>query len=207
MKKVPQLRYNHEVELTLEEQALVIELYVTKRWHIKDVIKELMSSTGKQHKVVYPKVSDFLRSKRLFRHGGKKFGDTHWKWLERECTTCHRSYTPTSSSQRYCVACKGNKASLVMNYGITIEDYESLLARQKMKCGVCQRDLSELSTRQVHVDHCHRTGAVRGIICHLCNHRLCVLDDEAWVTAARQYLAQPSILPKFACRTLRKVQR
>jgi len=39
-----------------------------------------------------------------------------------------------------------------------------------------------------HVDHCHRTGKFRGILCQRCNVRLAALEDKPFVEAATRYL-------------------
>lgn len=61
--------------------------------------------------------------------------------------------------------------SLKRLYGITLEQYDELLARQEEKCAVCQKHQSEFPVRLA-VDHDHKTGEVRGLLCRYCNHRL-----------------------------------
>lgn len=56
-------------------------------------------------------------------------------------------------------------------YGITEEQYDELFSRQDGLCAVCQRDASEFSVRLA-VDHNHKTGEVRGLLCNFCNHRV-----------------------------------
>ena len=66
---------------------------------------------------------------------------------------------------------------LKRKYGITIEQYETLLAEQGGGCAICGRkprpDIS------LHVDHDHRTGQLRGILCFRCNNALGDFDDDA----------------------------
>lgn len=38
------------------------------------------------------------------------------------------------------------------------------------------------------VDHCHASGAVRGILCHPCNVKLPAIEDMGWVMLAWAYL-------------------
>ena len=52
-------------------------------------------------------------------------------------------------------------------YGITIEQYDSMYRAQNGACAVC--DGVNLSGRRLAVDHCHRTGKVRGLLCSMCN--------------------------------------
>lgn len=52
-------------------------------------------------------------------------------------------------------------------YGLTYDQYISLLNEQNHSCAICNTKKS--GKRDWHVDHCHETGRVRGILCHHCN--------------------------------------
>jgi hypothetical protein len=56
---------------------------------------------------------------------------------------------------------------LFKHYGITIEDYNRLLEQQGGVCAICGRP--PVSKRRFHVDHNHKTGVVRGLLCSGCN--------------------------------------
>ena len=66
---------------------------------------------------------------------------------------------------------KAREYSLKRLYGITLEQYDGLLARQDEKCPVCLKHHSEFPTRLA-VDHDHKSGEVRGLLCNYCNHRV-----------------------------------
>ena len=51
-------------------------------------------------------------------------------------------------------------------YGVTLEEYQHLLAIQKGGCATCG------STERLSVDHCHKSGKVRGVLCGKCNSAL-----------------------------------
>ena len=55
-------------------------------------------------------------------------------------------------------------------YGITLEQYEAMLAAQNGCCAICRTSPTE--KRQLHVDHCHATGRVRALLCSPCNTQL-----------------------------------
>ena len=54
---------------------------------------------------------------------------------------------------------------LKMSYGLSLESYHAMLMAQDNKCAIC------LSTfkKTPHVDHCHETKKVRGLLCSNCN--------------------------------------
>jgi hypothetical protein len=58
--------------------------------------------------------------------------------------------------------------SVVKRYGITLEEYRKLHEAQDGRCAICNIAEIELSKR-MHIDHCHTTGVVRGLLCHHCN--------------------------------------
>ena len=57
---------------------------------------------------------------------------------------------------------------LYTKYGITQEEYETMLKRQHGKCAVCNRPPRNNGIRLA-VDHCHSTGVIRGLLCNSCN--------------------------------------
>ena len=70
-------------------------------------------------------------------------------------------------------------------YGITLDDYEALSAAQDNRCLIC----GDAETGGLHVDHDHRTGRVRGLLCGRCNKAIGLFDDDPTrVLAAERYL-------------------
>lgn len=59
---------------------------------------------------------------------------------------------------------------LMRNYGVTAEQKMSMVVAQDGKCGICKMLLT--TTHKTHLDHCHATGMVRGILCTRCNTHL-----------------------------------
>ena len=53
-------------------------------------------------------------------------------------------------------------------YGISLEVYNNMFQLQEGKCLGCERHQVDLKKKLV-VDHCHTTGAVRGLLCNQCN--------------------------------------
>jgi hypothetical protein len=63
---------------------------------------------------------------------------------------------------------------MLRRYGLTGESYDRLLAEQDGKCASCFRP----SAKRLHVDHCHETGKVRGLLCGNCNSALGHAKDD-----------------------------
>ena len=73
------------------------------------------------------------------------------------------------------------EANLKHRYGITLIDYNEMLVKQDSRCKICNVESSGLV-----VDHCHTSGAVRGLLCSNCNKGLGLFKDspERMVKAA-----------------------
>ena len=96
---------------------------------------------------------------------------------------------------------KKNKARsrahyLKRTYALTQAEYMEMYSQQEGKCAICGiffNPYSETSTRReiLHVDHCHKTGKVRGLLCVDCNLGLgCFDDNKNSLLNAIDYLVQ-----------------
>ncbi len=78
---------------------------------------------------------------------------------------------------------------LKCEYGISIQAYEAMLSDQNHCCAICSLKLdSESKASTPHVDHCHKTGRVRGILCSKCNASLGHIEKDGFLDAALSYL-------------------
>jgi hypothetical protein len=68
------------------------------------------------------------------------------------------------------------------NYGLSIEQYNAMLAAQNCQCVICgkQHDPS-VKRGRLYVDHCHKTGKVRALLCGGCNSMLGHANDETTI--------------------------
>ncbi|WP_084773465.1 endonuclease domain-containing protein [Nonomuraea candida] len=81
---------------------------------------------------------------------------------------------------------------LKRRYGITEDDFARMLARQGGLCAICQ------VVPGTFVDHCHRTGAVRGVLCFNCNNGLGHFgDNTVLLELAALYLGGEVLWPEF----------
>ena len=61
------------------------------------------------------------------------------------------------------------------NYGITLDEYNSMFDSQFGSCYICGRHQTELK-KTLAVDHCHITGKVRKLLCGTCNTHLGIFE-------------------------------
>lgn len=97
----------------------------------------------------------------------------------RVCTPCQRDTARASA----------RKTHLADTYDITPQEYDKLLASQDHGCAIC----GYKAPYNLQVDHCHKTGLVRGLLCKTCNKRLlpAARDNVDRLTAAINYLNSP----------------
>ena len=67
---------------------------------------------------------------------------------------------------------------LKANYGINQKDYEAMLKAQNFSCKICEKKHIEKRGKKLHVDHCHKNGHVRGLLCSACNTALGKMKDD-----------------------------
>ena len=83
------------------------------------------------------------------------------------------------------------KSWLKKKYGLTPERYDEILSAQGGVCAICSCAPSDPRGFNMHVDHDHATGLVRGILCGPCNAGLgSFRDDAVRLRRAIEYLAR-----------------
>lgn len=78
--------------------------------------------------------------------------------------------------------------------GLTVEQYERMVVSQGGVCAICAEKQRPQRTRwavteRLTIDHCHKTGRVRGLLCHRCNMSIGKFnDDSVLLRKAAEYL-------------------
>lgn len=84
---------------------------------------------------------------------------------------------------------------LLRTYGLSYADKLSLIKKQRGLCPICHKGIKP--GRNAHVDHCHNTGKVRGILCGKCNPALGgFCDDIRILQSAIAYLRKRGSVAK-----------
>lgn len=86
---------------------------------------------------------------------------------------------------------------LRFQFGISEDDYNRMLKKQKNLCFICRKPESVVhmgKTPRLSVDHCHKTNKVRGLLCYACNHLIGFLErhGKVQVEKAWRYIADHS---------------
>lgn len=63
-------------------------------------------------------------------------------------------------------------------YGISGEDFQGMLLAQDFSCAICGTKEPKGKGNTLHVDHCHDTDLIRGLLCHHCNTSLGGFKDS-----------------------------
>lgn len=87
----------------------------------------------------------------------------------------HAAYNEYSKKYQRNNPTKVKLAQIKYYYGLDSESYYRLVAVFESKCGICRDDLVPL-TYNTHLDHCHTTDKIRGILCRACNIMLANIE-------------------------------
>lgn len=113
-------------------------------------------------------------------------GLTHF-YTGKKCKNGHLDKRHVSN--RGCVTCNHNRSIAFMKaregttyhkdkwlkttYGINFQEFQKMVNTQEGKCLTCQKLCEDL-----HVDHCHTNGQIRGLLCGPCNRALGMVYDN-----------------------------
>lgn len=94
------------------------------------------------------------------------------RWRRKNPNTLRENYLKIRCCKQYIR--KMRDVWLKRKFGITIIEYESMLEKQNGKCAICKnyevaKKINNDKVREMSVDHCHKTGKVRGLLCTGCN--------------------------------------
>lgn len=127
-----------------------------------------------------------------FKHGRqciqcvKDWHATHYKKRKKEHKEQGTRWRKANPDKQYIfeLRCRLKK------HGIQLEHYYKMLAAQDNKCAVCKSiDPKRKNAKGFFIDHDHKTGRVRGLLCHRCNLAAGWMEDNlSIIDDLKQYL-------------------
>ena len=102
------------------------------------------------------------------------------------CASCDHEFCPTrrmKCRQLYCKICCPDRVWVrrINRYGVSKPMWDAIKFSQEDVCALCDSDPCD-------VDHCHRTGQIRGLLCKKCNTGMITAEDESFINRASLYL-------------------
>lgn len=117
----------------------------------------------------------------------KKVSNYAWRTKEHlhktsRCKDCENKLRSLRGYSEKHKECK-RRDSYKEKYGITISDYNRMFKEQNGVCKICSTppNSEKYKLKHLHVDHCHTTGKVRGLLCSHCNKGLGLFKDNVEV--------------------------
>jgi len=103
------------------------------------------------------------------------------RWVStNNCVQCD-----TDARQRHKIS--GKLSRIKKEYGLNKDQYFALVAKHNGRCAVCMEQPE--SNFSLHIDHCHDTGSVRGLLCQQCNQGIGLFkENPSLMQAAINYL-------------------
>ena len=82
-----------------------------------------------------------------------------------------------------------NRRQQISLYGLTVEQYDAMLMEQNYVCAICNKSEKSSTRGVLFIDHDHKTGKVRGLLCDTCNRGLGYFyDNKSFLHNAIEYL-------------------
>ena len=143
--------------------------------------------------------------------------------MTKTCTSClrtfdksyfHKNKTTKDGKCYQCKECNSKKSckwkvenkekakdsDYKRKYGISYAEYGYMLSQQGGGFAICEVPFSEAQRGVLFVDHCHKTGNFRGLLCQNCNTAIGLLQDNPlFCTKAAEYLLRNPLNIKEDC--------
>lgn len=106
------------------------------------------------------------------------------------CVNCRQPIEITGNKWNHCIPCT-RRYGAEHKRGAPRGTYIACWERQKGKCLCCSRSLRDAAARSPHLDHCHETGKIRGLLCHYCNTSLGIIrESKEHALALAEYITK-----------------
>lgn len=133
--------------------------------HLSEFGKDKYSKYGRCNKCKICRNEDLREYNRKNPHIRKKINDNYKKYRK-------KYYSTKKRKEKY------KSDTLKRTYGITLEEYNKMLEKQNNHCAICKKKQKSSRNKYFAVDHCHKTGKIRGLLCDRCNQGIGFLEDS-----------------------------
>ena len=125
----------------------------------------------------------------------------------KQCNVCESDFCTQNQRRIYCSpVCRVRAFQLrhpdkrrynelkqnLRRLGMTVKQYNALLRKQNFQCGICKTfdpGKNQFGNIRFAIDHDHKTGRIRGLLCQSCNHLLGKAHDSVeLLQSAIEYL-------------------
>lgn len=112
------------------------------------------------------------------------------------CLCCGKLFQPVAPSHHYCsnecATNAGAEGYLQRHYNLSLQAYKTMFKKQQGKCAICGSEgftLKESQKTKLIIDHDHKTGKVRGLLCPNCNRGLGLFQENTkLLEKAKEYI-------------------
>jgi len=110
-------------------------------------------------------------SKKYYQEHKKRSRELKRQWNINNPERYKASYTETPEKKEY-----RRRRLIKKRYGLSYKDWEGLWYSQDGRCAICDKFFIE--TKDICVDHDHKTGKVRSLLCKRCNIGIGLFEDN-----------------------------
>lgn len=134
-----------------------------------------------------------IQARRVRESRARKRADPQWKARQAETIRAWREANPAEWKRI------ARASTLRQAYGMSVDEYDALLASQGGRCAICEAPVADAAERRLHVDHDHACcpgkkscgECVRGLLCKACNQGIGHFgDDPERLRKAIEYLSR-----------------
>lgn len=156
----------------------------TTQWKIKKFCSPICLQRGQYLRLKARQQALGLNTRRIPKRPGIRLGMTPEEalaWGKEVRRETNRKHKIRINAECKADPRKGWEKRIREKYKITASDYFVLSENQGNKCALCDKPRAHDDLKVLHVDHCHTSGKVRGLLCFNCNAMLGHAKDRTEV--------------------------
>jgi len=118
-------------------------------------------------------VTSAARRQELHKDGHRKSSAEYYRRNRERCLAYSKDHKKANWDKVLTSAKASNRKRRLKIMGATLADFSAAIESQGGRCAICQiNEVGHDGGQNVHIDHCHKTGKFRGVLCAHCNKGL-----------------------------------